>query len=207
MSKKTKESAGEMIKVRKFTPRIRGRDEIAATELTEANEALRVNEESLRQLSGRLLKLQDEERRHIARDLHDVTGQKLAVQAMCLSQLLSAKSSALDAASQRVLSECAMLNKQIGDEVRTLSYLLHPPLLDELGLSSAVKWYTEGFERRTGIQVKVDIAPNFVRLPPDAEVTLFRIVQESLSNVHRYSGSARASIQIKVHAGEIELTV
>lgn len=176
------------------------------TELAEANEALKSNEESLRQLSARLLKLQDEERRHIARDLHDITGQKLAVQSMALSRVISRKTTSLDEESRRILSECAALNKQVGEEIRTLSYLLHPPLLDELGLSSAVKWYVEGFERRTGIRVKLDMA-DFVRLPPDVEVTLFRVIQESLTNVHRYSGSARAYVRIKVTSNEIEVKI
>jgi PAS domain S-box-containing protein len=165
------------------------------TELVEANEALRSNEESLQLLSARLLKLQDEERRHIARDLHDITGQKLAVQSITLSQLVARQQ--LNADSQALVSECVKLNQQIGEDVRTLSYLLHPPLLDELGLSSAVKWYAEGFEKRTGIRVAVDIASDFVRLPPDVEVTLFRIIQESLNNVHRYSGSRTASVHVK----------
>src|ERR1700681_601944 len=123
MSKKTKDSADELIAVRKFPTGIRGRDEITATELTEANEALRANEESLRQLSGRLLKLQDEERRRIARDLHDITGQKLAVQSMALSQLLNRNSTGLDDETRRVLLDCDTLNKQVGEEIRTLSYL------------------------------------------------------------------------------------
>jgi len=177
------------------------------TELAEANEALRSNEESLRLLSARLLKLQDEERRHIARDLHDITGQKLAVQSMALSQVLNRKPTGLDAESRRILSECATLSKQIGEEIRTLSYLLHPPLLDELGLSSAVKWYAEGFERRTGIRVKVDIPPDFVRLPPDVEVTLFRIIQESLTNVQRYSGSPKAYVRVKLTSDKIEVQI
>jgi PAS domain S-box-containing protein len=166
------------------------------TELVEANEALRSNEESLQLLSARLLKLQDEERRHIARDLHDITGQKLAVQAITLSQLQARQK--LNAESQTLVAECVKLNQQIGEDVRTLSYLLHPPLLDELGLSSAVKWYAEGFEKRTGIRVAVDVASDFPRLPPDVEVTLFRIIQESLNNVHRYSGSHTGSVQVRV---------
>jgi PAS domain S-box-containing protein len=166
------------------------------TELVEANEALRSNEESLQLLSARLLKLQDEERRHIARDLHDTTGQKLAVQAITLSQLQARQK--LNAESQTLVAECVKLNQQIGEDVRTLSYLLHPPLLDELGLSSAVKWYAEGFEKRTGIRVAVDVASDFPRLPPDVEVTLFRIIQESLNNVHRYSGSHTGSVQVRV---------
>ena len=165
------------------------------TELVEANEALRSNEESLQQLSARLLKLQDEERRRIARDLHDITGQKLAAQSIALAQVLSNKG--LDADSRRLVAECITLSKQIGEEVRTLSYVLHPPLLDELGLSSAVKWYAEGFEHRTSVKVEVDVAPDFPRLPPDVEVTLFRIIQESLNNVHRYSGSQKARVRVK----------
>ncbi len=176
------------------------------TELVEANEALRSNEESLRQLSARLLKLQDEERRHIARDLHDITGQKLALQSMVLSQVLN-RQPAGDVESRRLLSECVTLSKQVSEEVRTLSYLLHPPLLDELGLSAAVKWYAEGFERRTSIPVKVDIASDCVRLPPDVEVTLFRVIQESLSNVHRYSGSPRADVRVKVSSNQIRVQI
>jgi PAS domain S-box-containing protein len=177
------------------------------TELVEANEALRSNEEALRQLSARLLQLQDEERRHIARDLHDITGQKLAVQAMALAQVLNRKPTNLDAESRRILAECSALNKQVGEEIRTLSYLLHPPLLDELGLSSAVKWYVEGYERRTGIRVKLDMAADLVRLAPDVEVTLFRVIQESLTNVHRYAGSTEAYLRLKVTSNKIELQI
>jgi two-component system NarL family sensor kinase len=167
------------------------------TELVEANEALRSNEESLRQLSARLLKLQDEERRHIARDLHDITGQKLAAQSMALAKVLNRKAAGLDQESQHLLVECVTLSNQVSDEIRTLSYLLHPPLLDELGLSSAVRWYAEGYERRTGIKVEVKIPLDFGRLSPDVEVALFRVIQESLSNVQRYSESPRASVRLK----------
>ncbi|MGA7919357.1 MAG: response regulator [Candidatus Acidiferrales bacterium] len=177
------------------------------TELVEANEALRSNEESLRLLSARLLKLQDEERRHIARDLHDITGQKLAVLTMALSQVINHKNLGLDSESRRVLSECSALSKQVGEEIRTLSYLLHPPLLDELGLPAAVKWYAEGYEQRTGIRVKVEIASDFARLSPDVEVALFRIVQESLTNVHRYSGSPSAYVRVKINSKKIELQI
>jgi PAS domain S-box-containing protein len=167
------------------------------TELVEANEALRSNEESLRQLSARLLKLQDEERRHIARDLHDITGQKLAAQSMALAKFLNRKAAGLDQESQGLLVECVTLSNQVSEEIRTLSYLLHPPLLDELGLSSAVKWYAEGYERRTGIKVEVKIPLDFGRLSPDVEVALFRVIQESLSNVQRYSESPRAYVRLK----------
>jgi PAS domain S-box-containing protein len=177
------------------------------TELVEANEALRSNEESLRQLSARLLKLQDEERRHIARDLHDITGQKLAAQAMALAKVLR-KAAGLDQESQRLLVECVTLSNQVSDEIRTLSYLLHPPLLDELGLSSAVRWYAEGYERRTGIKVEVKIPLDFGRLSPDVEVALFRVMQESLSNVQRYSESPRAYVRLKrLSSDEIQVQI
>ncbi|HXM99021.1 MAG TPA: response regulator [Candidatus Dormibacteraeota bacterium] len=177
------------------------------TELVEANEALRSNEESLRQLSSRLLQLQDEERRRISRDLHDITGQKLAFQTIGLSHVLNRKPDILDEESRQILLDCSNLSKQVSEEIRTLSYLLHPPLLDELGLSSAVRWYTEGYERRTGIEVKVDIPPDFVRLPADTEVTLFRVIQESLTNIHRYSGSSKAYVRLKENANNIEAQI
>ncbi len=177
------------------------------TELMEANESLKSNEETLRQLSSRLLQLQDDERRHIARDLHDITGQNLAVQSIALSQILNNKTTRLDAATRKTLGECAALTRQVGEEIRTLSYLLHPPLLDELGLASAVKWYAQGFEHRTGIAVEVDISSDFSRLPPEVEVTLFRVVQESLTNIHRYSGSPKAYVSLRVTGTEVKVQV
>ena len=177
------------------------------TELAEANDALRSNEEALRQLSGRLLQLQDDERRHIARDLHDITGQKLAVLGISLSQVRRAKPLLKDADAQKLVSDCLVYTKQISEEIRTLSYVLHPPLLDELGLTSAVRWYTKGFEARTGIHVEIDIPANFQRLPSDVEVTLFRIMQESLTNVHRYSGSATAFVRVLCSDSQVSLAV
>jgi two-component system NarL family sensor kinase len=177
------------------------------TELVEANEALKTNEESLRQLSARLLQLQDEERRHIARDLHDVTGQKLAVQSMALSGVLSRHSDKLGPESQKALSEALVMNKEISSEIRTLSYLLHPPLLDELGLSSAANWYAAGFTSRTGIQIDVDIPSDLQRFSADAEVAIFRVLQESLTNVHRYSESSKARIRIHTTPDELKVEI
>jgi two-component system NarL family sensor kinase len=177
------------------------------TELVEANEALKSNEESLRQLSARLLQLQDEERRHIARDLHDVTGQKLAVLSMALSRVLNRPNGNLDADSQRALTESLAWSKEVAAEIRTLSYLLHPPLLDELGLSSAVKWYLAGFTSRTGILMETEIPSDIQRLSPDAEVAIFRVLQESLTNVHRYSESPNAVVRMDVTADEIKLEI
>lgn len=183
---------------------------VVATELTEivdANEALRVTETSLRQLSARLLQLQDEERRRIARDLHDVTGQKVAVLSMSLDRLARLASQGKPESAQDSIKESRDIVTQIGEEIRTLSYILHPPLLDECGLASAVQWYAEGFEKRSGIKLEIDIGKNVPRLPIEAETTLFRVVQESLTNVHRYSGSSRATIKIFEKCGEVRLEV
>ena len=183
---------------------------IIATELTElvaANQALKSNEQSLRELSARLLKIQDEERRTLARDLHDITGQKLAVQSMALSGVLTKLSPTLDSESRQALSESLEWNREIATEIRTLSYLLHPPLLDELGLASAARWYTSGFTKRTGIDIDLDIPSDLLRLSPDAEVAIFRVLQESLTNVHRYSGTKKARIQIKALENEIRVEV
>jgi PAS domain S-box-containing protein len=180
-----------------------------ATELTEivdANEALRITETSLRQLSARLLQLQDEERRRIARDLHDVTGQKVAVLSMSLDRLARQADEQKPEARQSI-KESRDIVGQIGEEIRTLSYILHPPLLDECGLASAVHWYAEGFEKRSGIKLEVTVNGDLPRLPIDAETTLFRVVQESLTNVHRYSGSSVAKISISKEDGEVRLEV
>jgi PAS domain S-box-containing protein len=176
------------------------------TEIVETNEALRVTETSLRQLSARLLQLQDEERRRIARDLHDTTGQKLVVLSMTLDRL-ARYSDLRTSEAKEALKEGREVAEKIGEEIRTLSYLLHPPLLDECGLQSAVRWYAEGFQKRSGIKLDVAIDCNLVRLPIDAETALFRVVQESLTNVHRYSGSTRAEIYISEVSGEVRLEV
>jgi two-component system, NarL family, sensor kinase len=176
------------------------------TELIETNEALRVSELSLRQLSARLLKLQDEERRRIARDLHDTTGQKIAVLSMSLDRLAklidTRKADVKDA-----LAESRDVVGKIGEEIRTLSYLLHPPLLDECGLASAVLWYAEGFKKRSGIHLNVSIDEELVRLTTDAETALFRVLQESLTNVHRYSGSPSAEIRIFQSPSKVHLEI
>jgi two-component system NarL family sensor kinase len=176
------------------------------TELVETNEALRVTETSLRQLSGRLLQLQDEERRRIARDLHDVTGQKIALLSMSLDRLGRLVNSK-DPELEETFEDTRDVARKIGEEIRTLSYLLHPPLLDESGLASAVRWYAEGFQKRSGIHLSVDIAPGLGRLSMEVETALFRVVQESLTNVHRYSGSPDAEIKIFAKGGELHLEV
>ncbi len=163
-------------------------------------------EESLRQLSGRLLHLQDQERRGIARELHDSTGQSLAALAMNLSRLQE-MAFKFDSETQKIVSDSLALAEQCSREVRTLSYLLHPPLLDELGLAAALRWYVDGFRGRSGIRVDLDLPPELGRLTPDIETTLFRIVQESLTNVHRHSESPTARIRILKGPQEVRLEV
>jgi two-component system NarL family sensor kinase len=176
------------------------------TELVETNEALRVTESSLRQLSGRLLQLQDEERRRIARDLHDTTGQKIAALSMSLDRVARLIDSQKPE-RQEALDEGREIVRMIGEEIRTLSYLLHPPLLDESGLGSAIRWYSEGFQKRSGIRLNVNISSDLGRLNTEVEMALFRVVQESLTNVHRYSGSPDAEIRIISTADAVNLEV
>lgn len=151
--------------------------------------------EDIRNLSAQLLQIQDEERRHIARELHDSAGQTLAVLGMNLAQLTEqAKTKAPDIARQAETSE--RLVHQLQQEIRTASYLLHPPLLDETGLTSALGWYTQGLEERTGLDVTLNVAENFGRIPSEIELVIFRLVQECLTNIHRHSGSKAATIRL-----------
>jgi two-component system NarL family sensor kinase len=153
-------------------------------------------ERGLKQLSGRLLRLQDEERRRLARELHDSTAQSVAALSLNLSMLTKAGMSLTQEHRASLLADTLALADSVSRELRTQSYLLHPPLLDERGLRSALCWFVEGFTARSGIHLNVDIAPEIVRLDPVVELTIFRVVQESLSNVHRHSRSEVASIRL-----------
>lgn len=153
----------------------------------------------LQKLSQRLLRVQDDERRKVARDLHDSTGQTLA--ALKISVSLVQEHCKEDPPTLALMSEVAQLANQAIEEIRTMSYLLHPPLLDEVGFVCAAEWYIEGFAKRSGITVKVDIATPSGRLPTRVEIALFRVLQESLTNVHRHSGASEASIHFQ-HEGE-----
>lgn len=151
-------------------------------------------ERQLQQLSRRLLRIQDEERRRIARDLHDSTAQSLAALAMNLS-VLAREDAPLPAARRRQLFQDSMaMAEQATLELRTTSYLLHPPLLDERGLPAALRWLITGFSERSGIEVKLKIGREIERLPIEVETAFFRVVQESLHNVHRHSGSKTVDI-------------
>jgi len=173
-----------------------------ARDITERKRA----EESMRQLSGRLLRLQDEERRRIARQLHETTAQGLAGLAINLN-MVKDSATHLSPRASACLSESLELAEQCSREIRTLSYLLHPPLVDEAGLAPALRWYTAGFGQRSGIEVHVEVSPEFGRLPSEFELTLYRIVQEALTNIHRHSGSKTARICLERRPNEIVLTV
>jgi PAS domain S-box-containing protein len=176
------------------------------TELEERNTDVQRQADELRDLSARLMQIQDQERRHIARELHDSAGQTLAVLGMNLTRLAQeVKRHAPQ--SSRIAEESEELIQQLNREIRTTSYLLHPPLLDEAGLASALRMYVRGLVERGTLDVSVDVAEDFGRLPSSLELMLFRIVQESLTNVIGHSGSKNAAIQIRRNAERVELEV
>jgi signal transduction histidine kinase len=164
------------------------------------------NEQELREFSRRLSQSQDDERRRIARELHDSTGQKLSVLAMNLA-LVENKASTSGTGFNKALSECSSLTRDISDEIRTLSYLLHPPLLDECGLESAIQMYMSGINRREGLEVELEMPRNLRRLSEEAELAIFRIVQASLTNIHLHSGSDRARIKFEHIREGIKVTI
>ena len=151
-------------------------------------------ESQLRHLSLRLMTLQDEERRRIARDLHDTAGQTLAAMKMSIALIRQLDGTA--AGLQPLLDDLDALADEALQEVRTTSYLLHPPLLDEAGIASAARWFVDGFSRRSGIQVHCDIPDKMERPSRECELVIFRVLQESLTNVHRHSEAAAASIRL-----------
>jgi signal transduction histidine kinase len=158
----------------------------------------------IRELTGRLLRLQDEERRRLARELHDSTGQMLTAMKMILSRL---NAEGKGTQSDSLVGQAIAINDDMSKQLRTMSYLLHPPLLDEIGLSSALHWYTEGFSQRSDINVDLEISPDFGRLPTDMEIALFRVVQECLTNVHRHSASPTAKIRLVRLADSVRLEI
>jgi signal transduction histidine kinase len=153
--------------------------------------------DSLRELSGRLQQMRDEERRRIARELHDSVGQMLAALGMNLA-VLQQQAEKLDGRGTRALADNAAMVEQISSEVRTISHLLHPPLLDAAGLGSALRWYVDGFSERSSIKVEMDIPVELGRLPDEMEIAIFRMVQECLTNIHRHSGGASAAIKMRM---------
>jgi len=158
------------------------------------------NEQELREFSKRLSQSQDDERRRIARELHDSTGQKLSVLAMNLA-LVRNKVSPSEVAFLKMLSDCSSLTSDISEEVRTLSYMMHPPLLDECGLETSIQMYSRGINRRVGLEIELDIPRRLTRLSEEAELAIFRVVQASLTNIHLHSGSDKATVKIE-HVSE-----
>ena len=163
---------------------------------------LQVANDDLRQLSGRLQQLRDEERRQIARELHDSVGQMLAALSMNTATVQS-QAHKLDPAAARAVIDSAGIIEEISKEIRTISHLLHPPLLDLAGLASAVRWYVDGFSERSKIKVEIEIPPEFRRLSEEMEIALFRLVQECLTNIHRHSGSTTARISMREEADKL----
>jgi len=163
-------------------------------------------ERAIRQLSNQLLTLQDEERRRIGRELHDGLAQTVLAINLSLAQVRQSLHAA-DRAASRSLEKARELTQQMSREIRTLSYLLHPPLLDDLGLLSALKEYVHGFSERSGIETQLLLEMNFDRLPQHLEIALFRVVQESLANVQRHSGSATAEIRLRQEASQLILEI
>jgi PAS domain S-box-containing protein len=163
-------------------------------------------EELLRSLSARLLQTQDEERRRIARELHDSAGQLLVGLDINLVTV-SRESDKLSSNAARALAESMGLVKELSAELRNISHLLHPPLLDEAGLPAAIRWYVERFSHRSRISVQVHLACDLGRLPREIETTIFRIVQESLTNVHRHSGSSTAEVRLLRESGRITVEI
>jgi len=167
---------------------------------------LRAAQEGLRTLSGRLMQLQDEERRRIARELHDSSGQALAALSMCLSMVEREKDK-LSERGARNVSDGTRLVRELSQELRTMSHLLHPPLLDEAGLESALRWFVDGFAERSGIRMDLELAPELGRLSKEMEIAIFRIVQESLTNVHRHSGSKTAQVRVSRDTRQVTLEI
>lgn len=160
---------------------------------------------ALQNLSQRLLRVQDEERRRVARDLHDSTGQTLT--ALKISIALLQRKLENDKRACDELSGIARLADEALQEIRTTSYLLHPPLLDEAGFIAAAQWYVDGFAQRSGMKVRTDFEPEIERLPDTIEIALFRVLQESLTNVHRHSGTSEVDIGFRRETHAVILEV
>jgi len=156
---------------------------------------------ALQELSLRLMRVQDSERRRIARELHDGMGQYLTAAKINLNVLAS------NAKNLRALAEAGKALDQAISDMRTLSYLLHPPLLDEVGFDSAARWYVEGFSERSGIEVKMNVNIPMKRLPEAVELAFFRILQEALTNVHRHSGSRQVEVDLSAPSRSVVLEV
>jgi signal transduction histidine kinase len=198
--------SGLIITLGEVNRRSLARTQSAEEQLRKAHNELEVNvqertadlhlaNESLRELSSRLQQSRDEERRHISRELHDSVGQLLAALSMNLA-VVQRQTDRLDSMGARAVSENAAMVEQITREIRTISHLLHPPLLDAAGLVSALRWYVDGFSERSKIKIDIDIPEEFGRLSDEMEIAIFRMVQECLTNIHRHSGGTSGVIRV-----------
>jgi signal transduction histidine kinase len=171
------------------------------TRVRQRTAELETSNQGLRRLSSRLMHLQDEERRKFSRELHDSLGQILVMAKLNLSKLFQQNP------HDKLLAETEKLLEEALVETRTISYLLHPPLLDETGLVSAAKWYVKGFAQRSGIQVSIEVGHDFARLPRSTELALFRILQESLTNIYKYANASRAEVFLGSQSSDVLLQV
>ncbi|MEO8073841.1 MAG: PAS domain-containing sensor histidine kinase [Acidobacteriota bacterium] len=175
---------------------------VASNDITERKKA----ERDLRDLTTRLLNLQDKERRRLARELHDTTAQKISAVLLTLSYLKKIIKEPDEKVTSAIDEAISMAERSLG-EIRTLSYVFHPPLLDQAGLNSALRWFVGGFIKRSGIAVELICTGNEARLPIEMESAMFRIVQESLNNIHRHSGSKNAFIRFNQNESEAVLEI
>jgi len=174
-------------------------------ELEQRNAEVLQQSEQLRELSNRLLQTQDDERRRVARELHDSTGQTITALGLNLASMTQDVSK--NPRLSKIVDDSQKLIQQLSKEIRTTSYLLHPPLLDETGLPGAIRWYMQGVTERSGLIVDLNIADDFGRLPSEMEVAVFRIVQECLANIHRHSGSKSATVRLFRRADSVTLEI
>jgi signal transduction histidine kinase len=176
------------------------------SQLQQTNDELTHQAEVVRELSGRLLQMQDEERRRIARELHDSVGQLIAGLSINLSQV-EGEYDRLSSKAAHAVTQSSSMVQELSRQIRTISHLLHPPLLDEVGLGSALELYVEGFAERSKVQVSLEMPTDFGRLSLEMETAIFRIVQECLTNVHRHSGSPWAVVRIANTANQLRVEV
>ena len=199
------ELRGSEERLRVLTNELENQVRVRTYQLEQRNAEVLQQSEQLRELSSRLQQTQDDERRRIARELHDSVGQVVTVLGMnltCIEQNVGRNSKV-----RKAIEESRELVHQLSKEIRTMSYLLHPPLLDENGLPGAIHWYIQGLAERSGLKSKLIIPKDFGRLSDDVEVTIFRIVQECLTNIHRHSESKTAAIQLSRTAESVFLEI
>jgi PAS domain S-box-containing protein len=193
-------------RLRKLAETLESEVRARTKELEERNAEVLLQAETVQTLSSSLMHVQDDERRHIARELHDSAGQTLTVLGMNLATV-SQLAGAADARLQEQVSEARKAVDQLTQEIRTASYLLHPPLLDEIGVSATLTWYVEGLAERSGLKISLDLPEDLGRFSRDAELVVFRVVQECLTNIHRHSGSKTAAIRLALCDGVVAVEV